>query len=73
MKYILRTLWLIGFLPVFAFAGVVTALYSLVGYLLAVGYVFIKTGDIESANIPLPTVPAECTLGKYLSLLDKIK
>lgn len=73
MKYILRTLWVIGLIPVFLLAIVCFLIYMLVGFPIVAAFVFIKTGTLDDDDIPMPDVPAEWLLGKYNSLLDKIK
>lgn len=73
MKYVLRTLWVIGLIPVFLLALVCMFVYMMVGFPIVAAFIFIKTGNLEDKDILMPNVPAEWFLGKYNGLLDKIK
>lgn len=73
MKYILRTLWVIGLIPVFLLALVCMFVYMMVGFPIVTAFIFIKTGTLDDNDIPMPHIPAEWLLGKYYGLLDKIK
>lgn len=73
MKYILRTLWVIGLIPVFLLGLVCMLVYLMVGFPIVTAFTFIKTGNLDDNDIPLPHIPAEWFLGKYNGLLDKIK
>ena len=63
MKYILRTLWVIGYIPVFILTAI-TFLVMIFIYPLIEAFYFIKTGDCE--NCPFtPDVLAACIDNKY--------
>lgn len=67
MKYILRTLWLIGYIPVFIFECIVFVVMVFV-YPLIGAFYFIKTADCE--NCPFtPDVLAGFIDNKYKELL----
>ena len=67
MKYILRTLWLIGYMPVFIFTSVCFLIMPII-YLLVGAFYFIKTGNCE--DIPLtPDFLSIYIDGKYKELL----
>ena len=71
MKYILRTLWLIGYIPVFIFECIIFFV-MLFAYPLAGAFYFIKTGDCE--NCPFtPDVLAGFMDNNYKKLLKYIK
>ena len=68
MKYILRTLWLIGYMPVFIFACIIFFV-MLFAYPLAGAFYFIKTGSWENC----PFIPPSLSVyicKKYDELLD---
>lgn len=73
MKYILRTLWVIGFIPVFLLALVCLFVYILIGFPIVVAFIFIKTGNLDDKDILFPDDVAEWFLDKYYSLLNKIR
>lgn len=73
MKYILRTLWLIGLIPVWLLAISVAFVYMLVVFPIAAAFIFIKTGDVEDSNLPMPFASAEWLVDKYNDLLDKLR
>ena len=56
MKYILRTLWLIGYIPVFIFECIVF-LIILFAFPLILAFHFIKTGDYEDCQFILSSLP----------------
>ena len=70
MKYILRTLWLIGYIPVFIFASI-TFLVMIFVFLLAVPFYFIKTGSCENCPFTPPSAPIYID-DKYRELLKYI-
>ena len=71
MKYIFRTLWLIGCVPVYIFA-IILSLVTFFIYPLIGAFYFIKTGDWE--NCPFtPDVLAGFMDNKYKKLLKYIK
>ena len=70
MKYIFRTLWLIGYIPVFIFMSVAFFITIFI-YPLALSFYFVKTGDCE--NIPFaPDVIPIITDNAYRKLLKYI-
>lgn len=73
MKYILRTLWVIGLIPVWLLAMSVAFVYMLVVFPIAAAFIFIKTGNVEDDDLPMPFAPTEWLVNKYNDLLDKIK
>ena len=73
MKYILRTLWLIGLIPVWILAMSVALVYFMVVFPITAAFIFIKKGYVEDNDLPMPFVPAEWLVSKYNGLLDKIK
>ena len=71
MKYIFRTLWVIGYIPVFILTAI-TFLAMIFVYPLIRAFYFIKTGDCE--NCPFtPDVLAGFMDNKYKKLLKYIK
>lgn len=71
MIYIYRSLWVVGYVPLFIlelFAFILTLFtYPIVGV-----FYFIKTGNVE--NIPYePILPMLWLDGKYKKLLNKIE
>lgn len=67
MKYILRTLWLIGYIPVFIFECIIFYILLFV-FPLALAFYFIKTGSLEDC----PFIPPSLSIyidGKYRELL----
>ena len=73
MKYILRTLWVIGFIPVLLLSFTFTFVYMMVGFPIVAAFIFIKTGDLNDKDILLPVDVGEWFLDKYNGLLNKIK
>ena len=73
MKYILRTLWIIGLIPVWLLAMSVAFVYLMAGFPIAAAFIFIKTGNVEDDDLPMPFAPADWFVSKYNGLLDKIK
>ena len=73
MKYILRTLWVIGLIPVWILAMSVAIVYMMVVFPIAAAFIFIKTGNVEDNDLPMPFAPTEWLVSKYNGLLDKIK
>lgn len=73
MKYILRTLWVIGFIPVWLLASSSVLVYMTVGTPIVSAFILIKTGNVDADDIPTPIAPLEWIWGKYNGLLDKIK
>ena len=67
MKYILRTLWLIGYIPVFILTAI-TFLAMIFVYPLIGAFYFIKTGDCENCSFT-PDVLASFMDNKYKKLL----
>lgn len=57
MKYVLRTLWVIGYIPVFIFIGI-CLLISLVIMPLLAAFYFIKTGSWENCPFTPDSLPA---------------
>ena len=57
MKYILRTLWLIGYIPVFIFIGILFFIMLII-YPLIGAFYFIKTGSWESCPFTPDYLPA---------------
>ena len=70
MKYILRMLWLIGYIPVFIFECIIFFTILFV-YPLALGFYFIKTGSYENC----PFIPPSLSIYidyKYRELLNYV-
>lgn len=67
MKYILRTLWLIGYIPVFIFECIVF-LIILFAFPLILAFYFIKTGNYEDCSFIPPSLPIYID-DKYRELL----
>lgn len=70
MKYIFRTLWLIGYIPVFVIEMCLFVI-TLLTYPLVGAFYFIKDGNCEM----IPYVPEDLVLwmdNKYISLLKFI-
>ena len=67
MKYILRTLWLIGYIPIFIFTCIIF-LVMLFVYPLAGAFYFIKTGSCENCPILPISLPIYID-NKYRELL----
>ena len=57
MKYILRTLWLIGYIPIFIFIGILFFIMLII-YPLIGAFYFIKTGSLESCPFTPDSLPA---------------
>lgn len=70
MKYILRTLWLIGYMPVFVFICIIFLVMIFV-YPLAVAFYFIKTGSCEKCTFT-PDVLSTYIDVKYKELLKHL-
>lgn len=68
MKYILRTLWLIGYIPVFIFECIVF-LIILFAFPLILAFHFIKTGNYEDCQFITPSLSIDV---KYKELLNHI-
>lgn len=68
MKYILRTLWLIGYIPVFIFECIVF-LITLFAFPLILAFYFIKTGNYEDCQFIPPSLSIDV---KYKELLNHI-
>lgn len=67
MKYILRTLWLIGYIPVFIFTYIIFFIMLFV-YPLAEAFYFVKTGNWDNC----PFIPPSLSIyigEKYNELL----
>lgn len=73
MKYVLRTLWVIGLIPVFLLVIVSVFVYIMVVFPIVAAFIFIKTGNLDDDDIPMPTHLAEWFLDKYNGLLNKIE
>lgn len=70
MKYVFRTLWLIGYIPVFVIEMCVFVI-TLLTYPLVAAFYFIKCGNTE--DIPyMPENPPVWIDNKYTSLLKFI-
>lgn len=67
MKYILRTLWLIGYIPVFIFECIIF-LIMLFAFPLILAFYFIKTGNYEDCSFIPPSLPISID-AKYRELL----
>lgn len=70
MKYILRTLWIIGYIPVFIFESIVFLIMLFI-YPLAWAFYFIKTGSFENC----PFIPPSLSIyieNKYGELLNYV-
>ncbi len=68
MKYILRTLWLIGYMPVFIFTSACFLIMLFFIYPLVGAFYFIKTGNCE--DIPFTSDFLSIYIdGKYRELL----
>ena len=67
MKYILRTLWLIGYIPIFIFECIVF-LIMLFTYPFILAFYFIKTGNYEDCPFIPPSLPIYID-DKYRELL----
>lgn len=72
MKYILRTLWLIGYIPIFVFGIIALILVSFIIFPISAAYFFVKTGDVENTPF-LPHDPVMWFDEKYRNLLNKIE
>ena len=70
MKYILRTLWLIGYIPVFIFTCIIF-LVMLFVYPYAGIFYFIKTGSCENCPFLPPSLPIYID-NKYKKLLKYV-
>lgn len=70
MKYILRTLWLIGYIPVFIFTCIIFLVMTFV-YPLAGAFYFIKTGSCENCPFLPNSLPIYID-DKYKKLLNHI-
>ena len=70
MKYILRTLWVIGYIPVFIFECIVF-LIMLFAFPLILEFYFIKTGSYENCPFIPPSLPIYID-DKYKELLSHI-
>ena len=69
MKYILRTLWLIGYIPVFIFECIIFLIMIFIYPLIDIFY-FIRTGSYCCPFIP-PSLPIYIDV-KYKELLKHI-
>ena len=72
MKYILRTLWLIGYIPVFIVEVIGAILCLSLVYLMVAAYYFIKTENLDGMY-ENPLIPILWFDDKYKILLDKIE
>ena len=71
MKYIFRTLWLIGCIPVYIFA-IILSLVTFFTYRLIGAFYFVKTGSCE--NCPFTPISILIYINdKYKKLLKYIK
>ena len=68
MKYILRTLWLIGYIPVFIFTSIVFLLMIL-AYPLVGAFYFIKTGSVNNCPFTPDFIPVYILDKKYRELV----
>lgn len=68
MKYILRTLYLIGYIPVFIFTFIIFFVMILV-YPLTLAFYFIKTGSSEDCPFTPTNAPTYID-NKYKDLLN---
>lgn len=71
MKYIFRTLWLIGCLPVYIFA-IILSLVIFFTYPLIGAFYFVKTGSCENCSFT-PISILRYINDKYKKLLKYIK
>ena len=67
MKYILRTLWLIGYIPVFIFDCIVFLIILFI-YPFILAFYFIKTGNYEDYQFISLSLPISID-AKYRELL----
>lgn len=72
MKPILRLLWLIGYIPIYALELVVFMLALFIIFPISGAYFFVKTGDVENTPF-LPEDPCKWIDKKYRILLNKIE
>lgn len=70
MKYILRTLWIIGYIPTFILAAVCLLMMIFI-YPLTGAFYFIKTGDLEKIPFYADSLSVYID-GKYRELLKYI-
>ena len=67
MKYILRTLWLIGYIPIFIFDSIVFLIILFI-YPFILSFYFIKTGNYEDCQFNPSSLPISID-AKYRELL----
>ena len=72
MKYVLRTLWLIGYIPVFIFAGIIFLIMIFV-YPLVLIFHFIKTGSSDNCSFNPDVIPVFILDKKYRELLKYLR
>ena len=63
MKYILRTLWLIGYIPIFIFDCIVFLIILFI-YPFILAFYFVKTGNYEDCQFNPPS---------FISIDDKYR
>lgn len=73
MKYILRTLWVIGVIPMTMLGIAFTIVYLMVGFPIVAAFILIKTGNLDDDGILLPSAIGEWFMDMYCGLFDKIK
>lgn len=73
MKYFLRTLWVIGLIPIILLGVVSTIVYLMVGFPIVASFILIKTGKLDDDDILLPSAIGEWFMDMYGDLFDKIK
>jgi len=73
MKYILRTLLVIGFIPAWLLVLLSSFVYMMIGFPIVSAFILIKTGNVDVDDIPAPIAPLEYLIGKFNGLLSKIK
>lgn len=73
MKYFLRTLWVIGLIPMILLGSASTFVYFMVGFPIVVAFNLIKKGKLDDDDILLPGVIGEWFVDMYGGLLGKIK
>lgn len=73
MKYILRTLWVIGVIPMILLGCASTFVYLMVGFPIVAAFILIKTGKLDDDDILLPSAIGEWFMDMYGGLFDKIK